>query len=359
MKYRIYIFENKYFQYKKIENEFKNLKKIHEGKIGDRMDESELEKLRKEIEETLEQGDAEWDEILLAFQKYTQGTCSIRIPPLQLPFSVFGPSNTLAAKYPNSYIPDLFRQCWLIKNIELQYLCPNIKEGPLVVSYLQKVIEDDIVKAFLYHGFSSDIFTNYSQMKIDPTSPLYTDYIIYLNEFERNIFTQNYGSYDNFAYYFFNKYPPYTLLQQLSFFLFVIFRAHNYSITGKVPCTYTVQWDATLVCAEGRVKTIRELGFFFDTPILNNIFETYNYWFSKNGQYRGISFLISAFLLRIGDFYQVLNLTKQVLRDVMLEFFYKQTQKTNCPQKYMSAAHYQECVRLYTIYTENKLKYQY
>ncbi len=307
---------------------------------------TEIEELKEEIEYMMEE-----NEKMQMNEGFSKASCSIQLPIFQNPLFLSGPGNTILSKFYSSYTPDLFRQCWLSPNINYPQICPNVNINSNVTSYLQKLIEPNLIKAFLYFGFSSNIFTNYN-IPIGKRNPENESFLLFLNDFKKNLFTQNYGNFDGFAFYFINKYPSYTLLYQISIFIHQIGRYHLASSVGTIACNYRIPWEASALCID-KIYTLNELNFTFNIALMNNIYQTYTVW-SSNPKNNKLTLL--TFFLEYRSFFEILDYTKEVLTDVVLQFSYQSTKKEYCIKEYMKPKYYQECLRLYEIYKENKLR---
>lgn len=324
------------------------------------MEESNLDYLKKlnpevelddEIQKTFEANDV---------QNYTPNNCSTLVNQPFVPLLVNSPSNTILAKYIGAYTPDLFRQCWLSPGIELPDLCPTVEINSILYTFDQKLIDKDTIKAFLYHGFSSNIYTNYIaenlyQKKAPYPNAAYQDFILFINHFQKELYTENYGNFESFGYYFIQKYPRYTLMNQLLQFIFEISRFHGASTTGKILCNYYLPWNASLSC-KAEIYTTNQLDLSLSPPIMNNVYQLYNQWQAGSLQGSNGTFVDIFFFYQ--NLFITLDIFKDVFRDVVLQFSYQITKKEYCPKPYMTKRAYLECAKLYQIYTDNKLRLQ-
>jgi len=286
---------------------------------------------------------------------YSSSNCSTPIPSIQIPLILYTPANNIFAKYINSYTPDLFRKCWFVPNINIPDICPNININSKTISYIQDILPENIIKAFLYHGFSSNINDEFFDLrKFKPNTFDYQEYIVYLNEIKKELFTENYGNFNGFGYFFTKRYPGYTLLNQISYFIFSINKFHNYSLNGKFPCNYTMPWEASILC-ENKIYTLNQLNFTFNIALMNNIYQLYNVWSGKNSSNQTINQKFDVFF-NYRNFFQVLLYTQEVLRDVHLEYTYLTTQKEYCRKEYMNRQYFLKCVELFKQYKENKIR---
>ncbi len=283
--------------------------------------------------------------------------CSVGIPSFQTPILISGPSNAILGKYINSYTPDLFRKCWFVKDINIPDICPAIVINSQTYSFLQSLIDPKTIKGFLYFGFSSNIYTNFlidtNNRRINEY--IQEDYLNFLQKFKENLFTENYGNFDGFPFFFAKTYPSFTLMNQIFKFLYAISRYHTASLIGKIPCNYVMPWEASILC-ENRIQTINDLNFTFSISLMNNIYQIYNQWGS--GALKGENGTFIDFFVFYQNFFKVLDIAKEVFTDVVLEFSYKITKKEYCKKPYMSRQNFIHCKELYKLYRENKLRLQ-
>jgi hypothetical protein len=287
-------------------------------------------------------------------ENYNSNNCSTIENQPFVPLLVNSPANTILAKYIGSYTPDLFRQCWLVPNIQLPDICPTVEINSILYTFSQKLIDKNTIKAFLYHGFSSNIYTNYIGDK-EKRTPQYEDFIRFINHFQKELFTQNYGNFDSFGFYFMQKYPRYTLMHQLVNFIFEISRFHGASLNGKILCNYYLPWNASIIC-QAQIFTTNQLDLALSAPIMNNVYQLYNQW--QCGALNGSNgTFVDLFFFYI-NLFVTLDIVKDVFRDIVQQFSYEITKKEFCPKPYMTKKAYLECAKLYQIYTDNKLRLQ-
>ncbi len=298
-------------------------------------------------------------------QKNYVSDCSILIPSVQVNEYILGPYNSLLAKSLNTYIPDLFRKCWLTPGIGIPEICPTINNNNRTIFFNQELIDENILKAFVYFGFSSNIYENYGITVPIPKTAQYSDFELFLKNFYKDLFTENYGNFYDFTNHFFQKYKFNSLFSQLIFFRYIINRAHENTTTGKVNCPYIIPWDATVTCRDFKLYTFQQLKYVFDITLLNNIYTLYNLWLGNvKNIVTGKAGVTNnrtrfAFTDYLQNFFITLLYTGQVFEDVVLEFSYTITKKCYCKRPYMTQEYYNKCLELYQIYIENKKRLSY
>lgn len=292
-------------------------------------------------------------------------SCSIRIPSFQVNGFIQGPYANLLIRSINSYTPDLFRLCWLSPVTGgIPYICPQLVLNKIrTISFIQGIIDIDILKAFIYFGFSSNINTNYGvTVKYPMNNTFYRNLASYMKSINTNLYQENIDNFTDFTGYFYDKYPPYTLFAQLVNFVETINKAHNYSSVGNTICPYVIPWEATFSCVGTQIFNINQSGYQFNITLLNNVYALYYNWLGTRsdlgyGQFGSIGggTLLSGLISQYYEiFFKVLAATSQVFEDIVIEFSYKITKKCYAKRPYMTQIYYDKCVELYKIYEDNK-----
>ncbi len=329
-----------------------------ENMTEEEIKEEEERRINEEVDRTLEENEI----YLMNDEKdlrkgYTANSCSLEFVQYQAKIFVQGTYNSALLRTGNglnTFVPDLFRQCYLTPNIQVPDICPLIFSftGEIFI-YFQKIIDKDLIKGFLYFGFSSDYRTNYNiTQKYPIKEPFYGNLKRYFDNFQRNSPYETSGSFTDFVSVFIGKYPPYTLLNQLIDFYTQMNYYHSNSLLGKTTCGYRIPWEGSILCTD-RPLTTTYFDFKVQLALMNNIYNLYNEW-AANRQYQTYQGDITS---RASTFFTILTLVLEVFEDVYVEFSYDQTKKYYCKKPYMSQQNYQKCVDLYGIYTDNKIRF--
>ncbi len=168
--------------------------------------------------------------------------------------------------------------------------------------------------------------------------------------------------FDSFVGYFYKRYSPHSLFYQLVLLLQRMDLSYQNNSSGKSNCDYMIPWDFTIA---GYYDT-EEIKSDYQTPSLKqsemaDIYRLYqrirgvqtmNYAPNLNS----VQLFYSAYTPdSYMDFLHILTLTRQVLRDVYLEFRYLTEQKTRYIQKYMYPQQLEECKGILNRYLKNKM----
>jgi hypothetical protein len=230
--------------------------------------------------------------------------CSLSTNPIILPnisgLLFFKNYNILQCG--NVIIPDIFRICFSIppiifkKNINFTLICPKIGivAGNNKFSFsrqrIQRLLPDNIIKAFFYFGYSSDLNTDISFKDLVEQI---NDYILSKNN--------NPEKYYNIEYIFNTIYSKNTLIQQILSFSSTLQYIRSTEIDGTNFCNYKLGWLFSYYCYT------RQLGKYniFNNINNNSIFSysdltLLNYVLDESNENFSIEKIV-IFLNRIGE----------------------------------------------------------
>jgi hypothetical protein len=306
----------------------------------------------------------------------------------------------------NLLIPDLFRLPWSdpTQNASVSKDNPFSEGTNTVCPYLyykntkpvgfqngvynkQCLLEDSLIKSLLYFGFSGmmqyilaknppfQVTVTYANATYPATntkipikgqmSPFHLINFMTNNVRELNIPIQpNQTAYkfDTFASYFYKRFSPYTLLYQLVLLLQQMDISYRNKSGGKTNCDHVIPWDFTIAGYYDTEEIISD----YPVPKLKqsemvDIYllyqrirgqQTLNYPLNLNSVQLFYSAYTPASYL---DFLRILTLTREVLRDVYLEYMYAAQSKTRYVQKYMYPAEFEACKATLNRYVKNKM----
>ncbi len=306
----------------------------------------------------------------------------------------------------NLLIPDLFRLPWSdpSTNASVSRDNPFYEGTNTVIPYFyykntkpsgfengvynkQCLLDDKNIKSLLYFGFTGitskilelyppfDVSVTYanptyvatnSKIIIDNVmSPFHLINFMTQNIVQLNIpIQENNNSYkfDSFVSYFYKRYLPHSLFYQLVVLLQRMNLSYFNKTGGKTNCDYNVPWDFTI---SGYYDT-EEIQSNYQKPALKqsemvDIYLLYerikgvqslNYKLSINS----VQLFYSAYTPdSYMDFLHILTLTRQVLRDVYLEFRYISEKKTRYIQPYMYPVQFETCKEIINRFLKNKM----
>ena len=302
-----------------------------------------------------------------------------------------------SSRFFDLYIPDLFRTYFTngilsSKSEIFDYLYDN-QRAPNEVTisgssyeytnevYIDPLIDEKLIKAFLYFGYSAENFNNIVNFN-ENTIKLNNQDIFILNNLvsnsgnsgsltqnEKNIFF-NKSNINDFKNYLNKKYSVTTLLYQFINFFILMEKSYSHLIESKEYINnFNIQWEYSFNynSSSGEIlnkKTLRS-GNIID--IRNSYVRYRTNTKSSNCEYipqnDGIDFNI--------HFFKILDYGLKVYTNVYQEFLYNyanpngaplytstQSEKCFCKSEYMNDIFYQKTKKKYEFYLENK-KLQY
>ncbi len=249
----------------------------------------------------------------------------------------------------------------------------------------QCLLDDAQIRSLLYFGFSGitqcliqqyppfDVSVVYANSTYNATntkipidgvmSPFHlinfmTTHISPMNipTYSRN---QNRYKFDAFVSFFYKKYSPHSLLYQILLLLQRMDLSYYNKTQGKTNCDYHLPWDFTIA---GYYDT-EEIKSDYQNPSLkqSEMVDIYLLYQRIRGQeslanLNSVQLFYSAYSPNTYmDFLHILSLTREVMRDVYLEFTYLTEQKTRYVQPYMYPAQFEACKGIIERYLKNKM----
>jgi hypothetical protein len=283
--------------------------------------------LEELIKNTIIKGDASLEnEINLLFENIINYNCS-ELSYISSPFTVIGTDNNVSfnVKYGN-IVPNLFRKCWCdYTPLPLPNACPILYYSSISLIYTPIIIEEKIIKAFFYYGFSDKL--GYT---IEPKS-LYQRLIKY----RRNIKSINSSSYYDIVSIVFNLFNKKSMFIKFFFFIsylnIVISRINN----GKVSRNYLIPWYCLNSCSNisGILSQLKVNNYINKLPLDDN-----DFIFINN--------LIIANKLNY-SIVLVIKYAKDVFLDIYQQISFFLTSKDYCLKPYMEESLIPEVLEKY------------
>jgi hypothetical protein len=269
-------------------------------------------------------------------------------------FIINGVSNNIKGTLTFAYlIPNLFRKCFTEPNVHIPNICPTFIFNSRVTNYFPLLLEENLIKSFLYFNFTSD----YTVMS-DPQRLLHM-----LGAIDRlRLIKSNttYGSFTTSAEIFNNLYSSDSLLVQLLQFNHYI----NYSTSAhndeKTIANYIIPWNYVDYC-------ICYTGYLNDTYIISNDNSTINEdlgYNLNNIRYSSVNTILSNFSINTNNvitiapsnsIFRVINYAVQVYEDVLMQIQYYMGNINYCKKDYMLKSNIPYLLELYKNYYNNSL----
>jgi hypothetical protein len=289
--------------------------------------------LEELIKNTIIKGDPSLEnEINLLFENIIKYNCS-ELSYIVSPYTLIGTENNVSinVKYGN-IVPNLFRKCWCdYTQLPLPNACPILYYSSISLVYTPIIIEEKIIKAFLYYGFSDEL--GYT---VEPKS-LYQRLIVY----RRNIKYINSSSYYDIILIIFNIFNKKSIFIKFFFYIsylnIVISRINN----GKVSNNYVIPWYClnSCSCISGILSELKVSNYINKLPLDDNDFIFINNLIIANK----INYSIVL----------VIKYVKDVFIDIYQEIFFFLTSKKYCIKPYMEVSLIPEVLDKYNNYVRN------
>jgi hypothetical protein len=289
--------------------------------------------LEELIKNTIIKGDASLEnEINILFENIIKYNCS-ELSYISSPYSLIGTENTVSinVKYGN-IVPNLFRKCWCdFTPLPLPNACPILYYSSISLVYTPIIIEEKIIKGFLYYGFSDELGYTVE------TKSLYERLV----EYKRNIKYINSSSYYDIVSIIYNIFNKKSIFIKIFFFIsylnLVISRINN----GKILNNYLIPWYClnSCSCITGILTELTVSNLINKLPLDNNDFIFINNLIIENrNDYKIVL---------------VIKYAKEVFNDVYNQIFFFLTSKKYCDKPYMNISLIPEVLEKYNNYIEN------
>jgi hypothetical protein len=289
--------------------------------------------LEELIKNTVIKGDVSLEnEINLLFEYNIEYNCS-ELSYISSPYTLIGTDNSVSinVKYGN-IVPNLFRKCWCdFTPLPLPNACPMLYYSSITLTYIPILIEEKIIKAFFYYGFSDEL--GY----IPKTLSLYERILKY----RRNIKYINSSSYYDIVSIIYNIFDKNSMFLKIFSFItylnIVISRINN----GKISNNYIIPWYClnSCSCITGLLSELTVSNYIKKLPLDDNDFIFINNLIiDKKVNYNIVL---------------VIKIAKEVFTDVYNQIFYYLTSKKYCLKPYMEVSLIPEVLDKYNNYVTN------
>lgn len=301
------------------------------------------------------------EEIEINLNNLLNSPCSKSYTPVN-PITLNGISNSNNKSYIDLtfLVPNLFRKCFVQNSFSIPTGCPKYINKQNVTNYLPYLIDEEIIKSFLYFNFpasygSYSILTDLINIRINAQ--------MIVNK-KKNT---TYDSYTTAQKLLQTIYSPTSMLLQLVSFNNYIDNANKSVLNTQIINSFKILWDITIYCitytgnvedsyivnnkttniASNNITTI-------DSDLGNNIYDikysSLNQ-FQTNNQFNnnGLIFLYSQ------NIYTVLNYAMEVYQDILLQIQTFIEGGIYCKKDYMNISNIPLLTKLYYNFYNNQL----
>ena len=279
--------------------------------------------------------------------KLIDNKCSIYIEPSSN-FSVNGIGGQSDIAQSTNYtflIPNLFRLCYVQDTLKIPNICNLLLLYNRSFNFLPLLIDEKLIKSFLYFNF-----------------PVNISYHKNLNQYVNNIKEKynflltkkrlsTYGSYTEAIDIFIQLYSTDSMIFQLLELNRYINVSNNANTQSQDLCNFKIIWDFTAGC--NCPTTDFENGYIFGNF-------NYDYYLSQPNAlnlYKINSNLEKNTITQdLNDIFTILNYTKDIFEDILLEIQYFLSDGLYCRKDYMLESNLPELFQLYNKFYNNQLE---
>lgn len=265
-----------------------------------------------------------------------------------------GGSTTIAERYLNGYIPNVFRKCWQLDKLNYPCGCPfrilSLQNKYIDPQYYYdpNIIIDINIKSMFYFGVKT---TDNKLLK-----PFFNIKYTYIKNYIKGINFQNESNYTNFLTYFRKRYSTNTLIFQYFYlYLNMIYIAYTPNIDA---CNFIIPWNYTMVCPVGEIKNTNFFPDYFTPSQIQLIYKVYLTYFINNPN-GNVNINTSAYknlnvYFRYSfKFLRIITIFLSVLQDIYTQYNYRITCNKFCIKPYMSKKQFIRVNNMYKKYLHN------
>lgn len=306
--------------------------------------------IKKEIE----------DEINDIVNNLDNGTCSYEFQESNKTTIIGISTNVNKSIIDLSYlVPNLFRKCFYKSKLQIPSVCPKYISGNVVKYFFPYLLEEDLIKSFLYFNFpSSYIYRNEINKNIST--------IKNINQLYNKNHVENYGQITRSIDLLNSIYSPNSMLIQLIRFQNYTAIANAAQNEDKIISSFSIKWDITVSCIcftnnpddsyilVNNTNQQNNIESVIDPYTANNIFDIR--LSSVNSFSRSNTVNNSGNIILFSEnIYTILNYASEVYRDILVEIDYLKFGKKYCKKPYMSVLNIPILLQLYEIFYNNQL----
>ena len=258
--------------------------------------------------------------------------------------------------------PNLFRTCFVQKNIPIPNICPNFEKNSIIKNYLPLLLDKEYIKGFLYFNYSSDIYNN---------NPFITSPTLMMKNKINNILQSkrgtNYGNYTSAPVIFNYLYSSNSLLIQLLKLNVILNDARKAYTEQRVIKPFQIPWNILLYCS------CNNNNIYFDNTNNNNLatrlrktlyqvdLNAINLLYDNNNLYNSNKIILNNMNINNyqknilkNNILKILQYSLEVYNDTLMEIEYFMLSKKYNKPCYMNISNLELLNNLYSNYTSNQ-----
>ena len=257
--------------------------------------------------------------------------------------------NTIESSY---LIPNLFRKCYSYTRIRVPGVCPNFVYKTRSLNFLPQLIDENLIKSFLYFNFPVNI------RNIDLTYSFLKNILNIQNTITKKKRDTTYASFTNCITLYNEVYPANSMLTQLVLFNNYLNKCYVATIDSQIINTYTVLWEFTskCLCYSGNLENTFIEGNNNYNTVISNTYGTILHNI-KNGVSQNIPYYsekVIQFLIK-NSFYKLSAIVEEVFSDVIIQLQNYVLGLDYCPKEYMNPTVIPELIHIYQNFYNNQI----
>jgi len=291
------------------------------------------------------------EEIENIFNNILNETCYIYSNPQSFSQNLNGMGDLINLADFTFLVPNLFRVCYAQTNCSIPTICPTYISQTTNVNYFPKLINNDLIKSFLYFNFPGSIrdFNNNYNFIDDSIHPY--------NKLKKKSF--NYGSYSNPANILLNSYSQNSLLIELITFNQYLTACYLSNNNNLIINNTNIKLDFIKSCVSYDNSTSYTIGNFKNNLTIDQStgLNLYNIKNSLLYTYNNDKLIISNGVITLQDnsIFKVLDIVNDVFQDIVEEIQYYFENKIYCRKPYMYSYNIPVLIKIYKNYYINQL----
>ena len=264
-------------------------------------------------------------------------------------YSVNGVSDILKIIDFTYLIPNLFRKCYLYNPLPIPNICIKYAISSDTVQYLPILLEENLIKSFLYFNFPVNI-QYYNNLSTFVNSVINYKDVIY-----QKSFNATYGSYTPGTILYKYIYSTNSMLDNLLKFNYLMSYNSNRTYGQLITCPYTVLWDYTTGCVTTKnyiVSVYKNNNVITQTSfdILNYLRYTFfNEFLNSNINQNEILLIYKS------NIYKILDYAEEVYADIISLYDSIMKGTDYCYKDYMNINNLPLLMKLYNNFYNNQI----
>lgn len=247
-------------------------------------------------------------------------------------------------------VPNLFRQCFILNKVYIPNICPTFDYKGRTMKYIPLLINNNLMKSFLYYGFSTNIYTY-----TPPSKDLKDTYLATKLKSLGVKKDKPYGFYTRPDFIFYKIYPQDCLINEILRLNGLLLKGVDSFINNTVAPQYDIPWAAVkaCICNDGILNNTIIIPVIANLTRVEYLSITNFNTFNKTKHYNTKNPALTT--IYDNSIYTVISAALEVYQDILLQIEYFLHGKCYAPKSYMSPSNIPAMIDAYTNYYNNQL----